>query len=391
MRLMVDERSELMGDHQTGQHLQGMILIEAMRQSFLAVTEAFHPLPSSNDTYFVINSMEFTFEKFLFPIPAEIHYFSLQADTQKQRARHSAEVRIIQCDQVCATAQLKFAVYPNQVISEKEADLAYSVTADFLRRTPENVGRTESMPIASVYSNNAAPKSQNLRRYAFFDVDDTIIAIKSMFDFARHWFLTEQNEPHRFDEFQRNFAEMRAGGESREVLNRAYYRFFAGVQLAELEAAGQRWFDGMEASQPDLFNRPVVEALQRHHAEGVEPVFVSGSCLPLLRPLAERLAVGHILCAPLITDEAGVLTGELGNPQTIGEGKKLAILDFLAGNGGQAEACFAYGDDISDQPMLECVGRPVAVVAEEAGALAEIAARRNWDRLSPRHAMLVPA
>jgi HAD superfamily hydrolase (TIGR01490 family) len=366
LRLMVDERSELMGDHQTGQHLQGMILIEAMRQSFLAVTEAFHPLPSSNDTYFVINSMDFTFEKFLFPIPAELHYLSVQADTQKQRARHTAEVRVIQNGQVCATAQLKFAVYPNHVISEKEAEMAHSVTADFLRQ------------------------AQTARRYAFFDVDDTIIAIKSMFDFARHWFLTEQNEPHQFAEFERSFAELRARGENREGLNRTYYHFFAGVRLAELEAAGRRWFAGLEASRPDLFNQPVVEALQRHQAEGVEPVFVSGSCLPLLRPLAERLAVGHILCAPLIADDDGVLTGGLGHPQTIGEGKKQAILEFLAGNGGQAEACFAYGDDISDLPMLECVGRPVAVVVEE-GPLAAIATSRNWDRLSPRHSIPVPA
>lgn len=141
LRLMVDERSELMNDHQTGQHVQGMILIEAMRQSFLAVTEAFHPFPGSVDTYFVINSMDITFEKFVFPIPAEIEYRTLQADTQAQRARHQAEVRIIQCDQVCATAQLKFAVYPNQVISEKEAELAHSATADFLNRAPGHAGR----------------------------------------------------------------------------------------------------------------------------------------------------------------------------------------------------------------------------------------------------------
>ena len=35
--LNIDERCELMGDHQTGQHIQGMLLVEAFRQSFLAV------------------------------------------------------------------------------------------------------------------------------------------------------------------------------------------------------------------------------------------------------------------------------------------------------------------------------------------------------------------
>ncbi|WP_233420966.1 AfsA-related hotdog domain-containing protein [Xenorhabdus nematophila] len=39
--LLIDERCELMSDHQTGQHIQGMILIEACRQTFIAVTEEF--------------------------------------------------------------------------------------------------------------------------------------------------------------------------------------------------------------------------------------------------------------------------------------------------------------------------------------------------------------
>jgi len=156
LRLMVDERSELMSDHQTGQHVQGIILIEAMRQSFLAVTEAFHPFPGAIDTYFVINSMDIAFEKFVFPIPAEIHYHVLQADTRDQRARHEAEVRVIQCDQVCATAQLKFAVYPNQVISEKEAELAHSATAEFLSRAPGYIGRAQDLPLGSAADRMAA-------------------------------------------------------------------------------------------------------------------------------------------------------------------------------------------------------------------------------------------
>src|SRR4051812_20052840 len=100
--------------------------------------------------------------------------------------------------------------------------------------------------LAASGEEEAAPGPQPLRRYAFFDVDDTVIAIKSMFDFARLGFLTEGEEPHRFAEFERSFAELRARGESREGLNRAYYRFFAGVRLAELEAAGRRWFTGLE-------------------------------------------------------------------------------------------------------------------------------------------------
>src|SRR5579885_2952184 len=44
MDLMLDDRCELMMDHQTGRHLAGVVLIEAVRQALLVVTEG-HVLP----------------------------------------------------------------------------------------------------------------------------------------------------------------------------------------------------------------------------------------------------------------------------------------------------------------------------------------------------------
>src|SRR5690606_12858101 len=39
--LLIDEECELMHDHLSGQHVQGMVLIEATRQALLAVAEAY--------------------------------------------------------------------------------------------------------------------------------------------------------------------------------------------------------------------------------------------------------------------------------------------------------------------------------------------------------------
>src|SRR6056297_3072091 len=51
--ICIDQDCELMGDHQSGQHVQGMILVEAARQAFLAVTETYFPNPVAEKTYFV--------------------------------------------------------------------------------------------------------------------------------------------------------------------------------------------------------------------------------------------------------------------------------------------------------------------------------------------------
>lgn len=122
--LLVDERCELMGDHQTGQHIQGMILIEAFRQSFLAICEEFYPLEGTNKTYFVINSMETSFSNFVFPLPAEVRVKVTERDVKPHRARLKMEMTVVQCGVDCASCSALFTVYPESTITEKERLLA---------------------------------------------------------------------------------------------------------------------------------------------------------------------------------------------------------------------------------------------------------------------------
>lgn len=212
--------------------------------------------------------------------------------------------------------------------------------------------------------------------FAFFDVDDTLLAVKSMFDFYRHYCLAELNDRARLDAFEADFARLRAAGTPREELNRHYYRHFKGLSEATLGELAGRWWRTLTARRPNLFFAETVERLRAHQRAGVAPVFVSGSCAALLRPVAEALAVTDLLAAPLLLDEAGAYTGDLGEPQTIGDGKRAAVEAFLAARGSCAADSHAYGDDISDAAMLAAVGHPVAVGAGT--ALAELAAELGW-------------
>lgn len=125
----IDERCELMGDHQTGQHVQGMILIEAFRQSFLAVTDRFFPFNCScGQSYFVINELNTEFHNFLFPLPAHITYDILEQDANERRAKYRIVMECIQNGIRCASSAASFTVYPAEAINNKEAELAHSVT-----------------------------------------------------------------------------------------------------------------------------------------------------------------------------------------------------------------------------------------------------------------------
>jgi phosphoserine phosphatase len=69
------------------------------------------------------------------------------------------------------------------------------------------------------------------------------------------------------------------------------------------------------------------------------------------------------------------MNSELTGEQTIGQGKARAVEGFWDRVGADARNSFAYGDDISDLPMLEAVGVPI-VVAEGRG-LEEVAEQRR--------------
>lgn len=126
--LIIDERCELMGDHQTGQHIQGMLLVEAFRQTFVAVTEEFLLSDNPDKKSFVIRSMDISFENFMFPLNAHI-VFNLKAiDINERRAKFSARIEAWQYDKLCAFMDTDYTTYPAEVISELEGVLAKEIT-----------------------------------------------------------------------------------------------------------------------------------------------------------------------------------------------------------------------------------------------------------------------
>ncbi len=212
--------------------------------------------------------------------------------------------------------------------------------------------------------------------FAFFDVDDTLLAVKSMFDFYRHLCLDEWRDPQRLLDFEEEFRRLRAAGTEREALNSHYYTHFKGLTARELVILAERWWLSLNVLRPALFFPETVERLRAHRRDGVTPVFVSGSCAALLAPVGRALGVEHFLAAPLLADAEGRFTGALGTPQTIGEGKRHAAEAFLAERGADPAASFAYGDDLSDAPLLSAVGHPVAV--GRGTPLTALAAERGW-------------
>ena len=130
---IIDERNMFMGDHQTGCHVQGMIITEAFRQTFIAITEEFYlDFENDQESYFIINSMNIEFEDFLFPLPAQIYFEPIDINKNSYRTKIQAKISIKQAEKVCAIMNCAFTVYPMNNILEKEKILANQVLNSYL-------------------------------------------------------------------------------------------------------------------------------------------------------------------------------------------------------------------------------------------------------------------
>jgi fatty acyl-CoA reductase len=82
-----------------------------------------------------------------------------------------------------------------------------------------------------------------------------------------------------------------------------------------------------------------------------------------------------VLCASL-QEENGSYTGELSGAPVAGEARARMLASYARRRGVDLHRSYAYADSISDLPMLEAVGNPVAVNPDR--RLAAAARSRGW-------------
>ncbi len=148
--------------------------------------------------------------------------------------------------------------------------------------------------------------------------------------------------------------------------------YLKGVRRDTLESIAresfERWLKG------DIFPGAVA-LVQRLHDEGRRVMLATSSIDFIVSPLAEHLGVDGVLATTLEFRD-GVCTGKLvGDPMFRGE-KKNVVLAWLERTGTAPQDCSFYSDSAYDLPLLEAVGRPVAVNPD--GRLRRIARGRGW-------------
>jgi HAD superfamily hydrolase (TIGR01490 family) len=119
-----------------------------------------------------------------------------------------------------------------------------------------------------------------------------------------------------------------------------------------------------------------LELMELHRAAGHRVYLVSASPEEIVLPLADLLGVDGAVCSRGEVDEQGCYTGCMAF-YAYGESKATAMRELAERTGIDLAASSAYSDSATDLPMLEAVGRPVAVNADR--ALSRIARERGWE------------
>ncbi len=219
----------------------------------------------------------------------------------------------------------------------------------------------------------------NEKYIAFFDVDETLITAKSMFSFLKFYWMQRQKPligMSRYFYYRIKIMLSQFIGTKREIINKKYYLNFKDISHAELLAAGNSWWETIFSTR-SVFNKFSLSELLRHQKQGAEIVLVSGSFDVCVKPIARLLNVKYCLTTELEI-ASGYYTGNINGLPNIGDGKKKNILQFIENFEGFSglQNCYAYGDHLSDLPMLELVGHPCVIGSNK--ILLQHANKNGW-------------
>jgi HAD superfamily hydrolase (TIGR01490 family) len=212
---------------------------------------------------------------------------------------------------------------------------------------------------------------------AFFDLDRTLIAGSSSFQFGRAAYkagMMSRRDIAR-DAYENIVFRLRGSTDAAtDALRERVGKMLEGAKVRDLQRLSGSVLAGV---LPRLYPR-MLEVAYAHQDAG-RPIFI---CTAAAQEMAELMAIvltfdGAVGSVAEVVD--GVYTGREGGPFNYREGKAQAIRELAAREGIDLAASYAYSDSESDLPMLRLVGHPVAVNPDR--TLARVAREEEWETM----------
>lgn len=212
------------------------------------------------------------------------------------------------------------------------------------------------------------------RAAAFFDLDKTILATSSALAFTKPFYkggLIGRGAVVRGAYAQFVFLASGADHDQMEAMRRYMSELVTGWDVAKVREIVAETLD--EIIEPAIYAEAIA-LIESHQEAGRDAIVISSSGTEVVEPIGERLGVDLAVGTQLVIED-GKYTGEILF-YAYGEGKAVAMRQLAAERGYDLAQSYAYTDSITDLPMLELVGHPVAVNPDS--ELRRTADERGW-------------
>lgn len=213
------------------------------------------------------------------------------------------------------------------------------------------------------------------RGAAFFDLDRTLMSGSSGAQFGRAAFrsgMVSRRQMTRWGVEHLRFRLFGASDEETDELVAQIRDLLAGVPERDLKRMVPDLLAGI---LPRIYPQMLAEV--RSHQDAGRPAFiVSAASHGVVELLARVLDMEGGIGSRYEVDSEGRYTGEMLGGLNYGSQKIGPMRDFAADHGIDLAASWAYSDSVSDLPMLELVGNPVAVNPD--AELTVVARERGW-------------
>jgi HAD superfamily hydrolase (TIGR01490 family) len=215
----------------------------------------------------------------------------------------------------------------------------------------------------------------------FFDLDRTLIAGSSAFEFGRAAYkagLITKRQLAR-DAWENLVFRLRGSTDaSTDALKKRIGEALRDVRVRDIQRLAP---DVLAGVLPRLY--PQMLEIAYSHQDAGRPIFI---CTAASQEMADLLALvltfdGAVGSVSEVVD--GRYTGREGGPFTYREGKAEAIRQLSEREGIDLGASWAYSDSESDLPMLRLVGHPVVVNPDK--ELRRVAGEEGWEVIRLDH------
>lgn len=212
-----------------------------------------------------------------------------------------------------------------------------------------------------------------MNRIAFFDLDKTLIPGNSATAWIRYELAAGRVSRLRAVQGLGWILRYSLGAVSIEEQMRSAVARVAGQREAKMI---ERVADFYQQSVRDTFRPGARATVEHHRARGDRLVLLTSSSNYLSSHVARDLDLDDYLCNRLEVGADGRYTGRPVEPLCFKDGKVTLAKRLAETHGARLADAWFYSDSISDQPMLEAVGNPVAVHPDP--RLRRLARKRGW-------------